>query len=649
MPLKHSSLLKSVPLLFLICIAVFFRFYLIQESWQSMDELRPDVYARQSPEVFIHTISNLESHPPLYFILARIMHYFQDSTVMARRYLSATAGTLTVPAVYFLTKYCSADCNSNSAEKAALLASAFIAVSPLHMMHSRMARMYSIEVLLAVLTVLFWKRTLKKEVLMNSGILFVIIAFMLLHFHYYGHFVLLVLFFESIRRKDSKSIYLCALVWVLSIPWLLASNALPWSASFGNALTKWLTPTDLSLLTRWLDLAFMGIPLYPLLIIVMILSSFHKRNTRSGLKSENKKFSFKPDVWVLLAFVPVIFIFTLSWILQSIFNASIFQPAQMIIFLPFIGILAGKTFADLNKLLWLLSIVLIVLWGGMSGTVMMEFSDTKSLADTVEINAAKGDVLLVSGEIEMWQKHVDNMKVMHLSEPANLPETKEEAEIRAEIVAKGHKRIWLAWRVELSRESDGPVSDTMVENALKEDYVELLKLEYGSIMPWRLSLLTSKENRQYVNELKLIQYIRPFRDIIHHAAFRNVMVRPEYLKVPTVLSDGMFKAESVVLSAENSNSTELSLPLTLFLKWSEKGWITEEISNEASGLFYPDVKDKKDEDSSIMNVVLVRRLFITAHPLFRFTGAVMENNGYIFTILLLVFYTGKQVRNRIWK
>lgn len=101
----------------------------------------------------LHTIPATESTPPLYYVLAWGWTRIFGTGEFGLRSLSALAGTAAVPA-------CFAAARQFVSERAALVAAALAAVSPVLVWYSQEARAYSLLVLLATLSLLFFGRTL---------------------------------------------------------------------------------------------------------------------------------------------------------------------------------------------------------------------------------------------------------------------------------------------------------------------------------------------------------------------------------------------------------------------------------------------------------------------------------------------------------
>ena len=90
--------------------------------------------------------TSVDVHPPLYYFLLKIWSIFFGSSDFVLRSLSAFFGVLTIILAYFLVKRL-------YNKKIALLASSFLAISPMLIRYSQEARMYTMVAFLSVLTV----------------------------------------------------------------------------------------------------------------------------------------------------------------------------------------------------------------------------------------------------------------------------------------------------------------------------------------------------------------------------------------------------------------------------------------------------------------------------------------------------------------
>jgi uncharacterized membrane protein len=101
--------------------------------------------------------ANDPQHPPLYYLLARLMMAVNSDPVVATRWVAAIAGILLIPAVYWLSW------ELFKIPIVASLSSALVAVSPFHYLYAQEAREYSLWALTIVLASTMLARALRQN------------------------------------------------------------------------------------------------------------------------------------------------------------------------------------------------------------------------------------------------------------------------------------------------------------------------------------------------------------------------------------------------------------------------------------------------------------------------------------------------------
>lgn len=96
-------------------------------------------------------------HPPLYYILARILLTGVHNTVLATRLVAAVAGIALIPAMYFLAL------ELFGSYQISALSAAIVAVSPFHQIYAQEAREYSLWAVLIALSTLCLLKAVKKQ------------------------------------------------------------------------------------------------------------------------------------------------------------------------------------------------------------------------------------------------------------------------------------------------------------------------------------------------------------------------------------------------------------------------------------------------------------------------------------------------------
>lgn len=137
---------SGVAIVAVVALAAGLRVFRLEHLSLWLDEGFTVLYARLDWSVVTGFHGFYSPHPPLYFVLAKLIATVAPETV-AGRLISVVAGSATVPVLYVLM--------ARIADKrAAFVAALVLAVSPLHLYYSQEARMYALVVLLVAVAYL---------------------------------------------------------------------------------------------------------------------------------------------------------------------------------------------------------------------------------------------------------------------------------------------------------------------------------------------------------------------------------------------------------------------------------------------------------------------------------------------------------------
>jgi len=239
-----------IALIVITTIGFIFRLISSNQSlW--LDEAASVVLARLSLGEMFSAIA-ADFHPPLFYLLLKIWLPFAKTNEMFLRLPNIIFGTLSIPAIFFLTRL------AFSARKKivhpAFLASLLLALNPLAIYYSIELRMYSLNLLLGILSwfcLLSWLKTKRQ----NSRFLIIFQVINLTNIYlYYGSFFNLVAQFIFIlwtHRQKMRIFVISFLPVVIGyLFWLpllfkqlagghILTRALPeWSALSGMANIK---------------------------------------------------------------------------------------------------------------------------------------------------------------------------------------------------------------------------------------------------------------------------------------------------------------------------------------------------------------------------------------------------------------------------
>jgi len=176
-----------------------------------------------------------ESTPPLYYVLAWFWSELLGSGELSLRSLSALAGTLTIPVAYAAGR-------ALVCRRTGMIVAALAAVSPLLVWYSQEARAYSLFVLLAALSLLFFGRALTEPSPRALGWWAVASSLSVLT-HYFGIFLVaaeaVMLLVRHRRRATWMATAAIAGVCLALLP--LAAYQVAFSSS------RWIRSVDLRL------------------------------------------------------------------------------------------------------------------------------------------------------------------------------------------------------------------------------------------------------------------------------------------------------------------------------------------------------------------------------------------------------------------
>ena len=356
----------SIALLVIVLIGIFLRLYHLgtQSFWE--DEAF-SVFVSKGSLFQICYITATDVHPPLYYW---ILHYWLvlfGTSEVATRALSALFGVLAIPVIYML-----GDRLFN--KEAGLLAALILAFSTFNVAFSQDARMYSLMVLLTLLSMYFFIRFLQGNTLAISvGYLFS--TALLLYTHVYGLFIvfaqniyLLTLLCLSHERTFRLRHWITLQVLVIAFfaGWI---PVLIWQTFRAETAGYWvLTPTINDLITTLTLYAGTTILLI-LFLAISMLSLFTCRELRGSVDWKAPVKAFKSCVQhVSLTKDYKALYFLAVWLLAinvipfaiSLFSTSFYFPRFTIAGSVALYLIVAKGITHINFRYAKLAIIIVV-------------------------------------------------------------------------------------------------------------------------------------------------------------------------------------------------------------------------------------------------------------------------------------------------
>lgn len=271
-------------------------------------------------------------HPPLYHLILYFWTKLFGYAEVAVRFPSLISALLSIIVLYFIGR-------DFFSKKVGLVASMLLSVSPLSVYYSQEARMYSLTMLFALLSVYFFLH-LKNGNFSNKNIICFIISTILgLYSDYlFWIFAVVLLFYLALQTKQKGKVILISMILFIAIlPWLnilfkqiqqglKTATAEPiWKSVVGTASIKALLLVPVKFSIGRISF-FNKINYLSYLLPILLLETF------SLLRSLKK---YKKDIFpfIIWLFVPTIIAFVISFFIPvfAYFRLLFTLPALLVI------------------------------------------------------------------------------------------------------------------------------------------------------------------------------------------------------------------------------------------------------------------------------------------------------------------------------
>lgn len=220
-----KGLSRGILLTLIIGLGLYLRTINLGEKCFYCDEIESYDRARQGLGEVIISLINDSPHLPLYESILHLWLLGGESDVFARL-PSVIFGIASIVLTWQLFK-------SIGSQRIALLSALFLAVSPLHVMFSRMVREYSLLCFLSMAsTLLFIKLSTKKQTDSKKRLwlLYFIVTLLLVYTHYYAWLIILpqnIYLLISWRRHKhlvKTWFFLQGMLVIFLLPWLIGNS-----------------------------------------------------------------------------------------------------------------------------------------------------------------------------------------------------------------------------------------------------------------------------------------------------------------------------------------------------------------------------------------------------------------------------------------
>lgn len=407
---------ENIEIVSVLCIALILRVYTLGSKSLWLDEFYSVTI--RAPLTGIAQFSAQDPHPPLYYYL---LHYWVEifgNSPIDVRLLSALFG---VAAVFMMYKLGTEMVNT----RVGLISAILIAVSPMYILYSRQARMYSLYVFLSISSFYFFSKVLKQKRGTADVAGYIIITVLLLYTHVFALWLVaaqniyLLIHHQRITQEHNLSLKkwggLQIDIGILFFPWLLRfinqvlSVIMTTEGKRADGFDiSWITtPTPSSILHTFQ--VFSGlVKFYPfdqsanatvesslmvLLIFTMVVVSVI---LRMGLKKMSKDQISVQNIHLCALWIgiPIIGTYIISYLIEPIYASRFLIAASGGLYL-LVAIGISRFRSDVIQIVL---IGLIVTGSLFSANVYYETDsreDWKGASNYIENNSGSNDVILI--------------------------------------------------------------------------------------------------------------------------------------------------------------------------------------------------------------------------------------------------------------
>jgi mannosyltransferase len=333
----------------------------VRSFW--LDEAISAMLARIDRHTFVSAIVHRQANMVLYYVLLRGWNWL-GSSEFALRSLSVLAGLAAIPAIYLLGRQL-------FGARAGRIASLLLCVHTFHIRYSQEARSYSLLMLLAVLSSLFFVRSLEEPSRANWAA-YVALSSLMVYAQVFGGWVLLAQwasFFLLLLRERNE---ICRqipspidrrqfLFSVAAICLLIAPLAYCLLFVSDRSQLAWLgKPTTQDLYNFWLDLTGNGGPLllsaYVAVVLAAVAATFIQRTSHRDT-SDFWKHGFLL-LWLILPPV-LLLVISQRW--------PVFEPRFLIICIPPLLLLVANGLSQVRSKIFFSAALMILLALSLAG------------------------------------------------------------------------------------------------------------------------------------------------------------------------------------------------------------------------------------------------------------------------------------------
>lgn len=390
--IANAGRLHYLALSIIILVGAWLRLSGLRRQSLWFDEVDVVVRAQRPFDQVLHTFVAAGENGPLYNVMLAIWVRLAGVSEIAVRLPSAVAGILTIPLLYLLARRV-------AGSRVGLLAAGLLAISPYHLWYSQEAKMYTVVVLLAVLSSLLLVEALSRNraiwwigyVIATSLMFYTHVATVLVFVAQSGYVVLMRSRWHGRERGWLLAAaaltlpYLPIAIWALKV---VGGGVATWQPDVGLWDAASILGIKMSVNRSTLEIERYGATIYALLALGGVIAVARQR---------------RPARWWLLLLslvaVPIVGLWAVS-LRQSVFSdryAIVALPAYLTLVAAAVGaLIAGRRLWPLGLLS--LFVLIAFAWAPIrdvnrSHAAMKE--DWRSVYADIADRAEPGDAIIV--------------------------------------------------------------------------------------------------------------------------------------------------------------------------------------------------------------------------------------------------------------
>ncbi|MFH1904417.1 MAG: glycosyltransferase family 39 protein [bacterium] len=447
--MEMTNILKQIRKNYIIILILFLgcvlRFINLEGRCFWCDEFESYNIALQSVSSTLSSLIRNTPHIPLYYTLLHFWLMLGTSDTLTRTF-SSIFGVMTILISYHFFK-------KMFDRKVALLSVFLLAISPFHIMFSRIVREYALTCFLSVCSMFsFWLVISAKSNRFYKWLIYGVVSFLLVYTHYYCWFIIIAqAIFVLVYKRDKLRLWIMtnAIIFIFFLPWIALNLWFRLKGEWGSVLATYASSTfGYFIKAAYFFYSFtLGQTVYPfnLYIVVPLLVVFSIVFIYGVIYLLREHGQYKKIIlfWLFIPFIIGLFMPACA-------------PRQLLLILPaFCVILAAGIVRMRYKWgRWIVGAVIILTfaYSNYNYFTNRQYFDVdmvtpwRAITDEITVNEQKDDVVLLGRLMECFPLYYRGNLPIYRINPFDKPE-------QIKKYGEKHKRLWILLHSERPREN----------------------------------------------------------------------------------------------------------------------------------------------------------------------------------------------------